>query len=246
MAISEVESLRVSQAITAAADRHKKIFRKAWEQDFNKVLAYVKVVLKNNPGDFEKAMARPDVQYLLKKTAVDAYERSIPLLEKAALSGALLGNSVGKKAMKAMKMPVEKFEYEPSDVLKLLYADLEKLATDLPTNVSEAGKSGDVESVSNSLKKIALRASMIGEAAVNMNASDGLIQTMKNTGTKKMWKTTSVEPCKFCLALEGQIREWTEPFVLPLAFPLYGKKLMGPQLHPNCRCKLLVVAAGKD
>lgn len=234
MADLAAESIRVGRSVATAADRHRATVQKTWDDATKRARAYVKIVLENNPGTITQVFARPDVQYILEQAALTAHERLVPMIDKAALAGSLLGSRVDGKRNSS---------FEPNGILSALHKDLDRIATEFPTGVASGVKKAGAESLDDVFRRYSLRAQMVAEAATKMHYTLGMISTMQNSGTKKMWKTTSLEPCGYCKALNGQIREWTDEFVFPegMTFPIYGGKLLGPQLHPNCRCILVIV-----
>ena len=234
MADLTAESIRVGRSVATSADRHRSGVKKAWDDEVKRALAYVKVVLDNNPGTVTQVFKRPDVQYILEQAAITAHDRLVPMIDKAALAGSVLGSRVDGERNSV---------FEPNGILTSLHKDLDRIAKDFPNGVAKEIIKSGADSLESVFRRYSLRAQMVAEAATKMHYTLGMIHTMTGSGTKKMWKTTSVEPCSFCTALNGQIREWPEEFVFPegVTFPIYGGKLLGPQLHPNCRCILVIV-----
>ena len=231
MADLMAESIRRGHSASSAADRHRVSAQKAWDDEVKRALAYVKVVLANNPGSTARALDRPDVQYILQQAAIKGHTRVQPMIDKAALAGALLGSKINGG----------KSSFQPNGILSSLQSDLDRIATEFPEGIVDIIlKHGDDNGLEAAFRRYSLRVQMVAEAAAKMHYSQSLIDAMAGTDTLKMWMATSDKPCKFCVQLNGQKKEWLEPFDIP-NFPVYGEKLMGPQLHPNCRCILVIV-----
>lgn len=233
MADLTAESIRTGTAVASIADRNRASAQKAWDDNVKRAKAYVKVVMENNPGATELVFNRPDVQYILQQAALNAFEAVSPKIDQAAVAGSLAGSRVdGQRNGK----------YTPNGILTSLHGDLERIAKEFPDGVADViRKHGELSSLDLAFRRYSLRVQMVAEAAVKMHYSLAMIEAMRGTGTKKMWKTTSLTPCEHCLALNGQIREWDDLFEVE-NFPIYGGELFGPQLHPNCRCILVIVS----
>jgi len=236
MADLTAESIRLGRSASAAADRHRNSVQKAWEDEVKSAKAYVKVVLANNPGAAGRVFDRPDVQFILQQAALQGFQRVNPMVDKAALAGSLLGSKVDGRRNSSFKA---------NGILTSLHGDLERIAAEFPSGIGDIIiQHGDDDGMDAAFRRFSLRVQMVAEAAAKMHFSLAMIDTMRGTDTLKMWQTTSDKPCKFCTHLEGQKREWDEPFDVG-NFPVYGKKLFGPQLHPNCRCLLVIVPKPK-
>lgn len=231
MADLTAESIRLGRSASAAADRHRASALKAWEEETKRAKAYVKVVMANNPGMMHSVFERPDVQFILRQAALQGFQRLDPMIDKAALAGSLLGSRVDGQRNSSFK---------PNGILTALHGDIERIAAEFPGGVADTIIQQGDESLDAAFRRFSLRVQMVAEAAAKMHYSLAMIDTMRDTDTLKMWMTTSDKPCKFCSHLEGQKREWDQPFDVG-NFPVYGKKLFGPQLHPNCRCLLVIV-----
>lgn len=230
------ESIRLGRSASAAADRHRNSVQKAWEDEVVRARAYMKVVLANNPGAAGRVAERPDVQFILQQAALQGFQRVNPMIDKAALAGSLLGSKVDGRRNSSFKA---------NGILSSLHSDLERISAEFPAGILDIIlKHGDDDGLEAAFRRFSLRVQMVAEAAAKMHFSLAMIDTMRDTDTLKMWMATSDKPCKFCSELDGQKQEWDAPFDVG-NFPVYGKKLFGPQLHPNCRCLLVVVPKKK-
>lgn len=239
MAVAVV-SERAARSVAATTNRHKEIFQRAYDEGTADAVSYLRIVLKNNPETFADAIQRDDVQYMLRKAAVDTWDSLIPLLEKSMLAGALMGHGVAEKTLRDLGVPVPEFQWQITDLATSLHKDLQRVFSEMPTKVSEAFSTGSQQAVDAAWKSLYMRTYMIGEASVRLSSSEAQIAAMRGTDTLAMWKTTSILPCKHCRHLDGQVREWGEEFDVP-GFSIYGGALYGPQLHPHCRCILVAI-----
>jgi hypothetical protein len=234
------ETEKVAQGITAAAERHIKLMEKAWGAAVKATLAYFVVYLKYHVGTTDVDLLDPDVSKRLDKAAASARDAAIPVLEKSAINGSLLGYREAAAAYKALGLPMdEKFEYKPGDLLKSFHADLQQIQKDFSKGVISALEKEDEDALKAAFRRYSMRAQMVTEASTKMHAYRALIHYMQGTDTKAEWVTTSPHPCSYCDLLHGQTRDWGKPFKVD-GFPVYGKILYGPQLHPNCACRLVV------
>lgn len=231
----------IAKSVSATAGRHMGIVAKSWDEGVKSVLAYLLVFMRTNPGTVDEDLLDPNFRERLIKASERAHEATIPLLEKAAINGSLMGFRGASHNFDDLGLKLdEKFEFFGGDLLLSLQSDLDHIANQFTDAVLAAVQTENEDKVKAVFRRYSMRTQMVAEAATKMYAYRTLIRYMQGSPTVAEWRTTSAEPCKFCTYLNGQQREWGTPFEVP-DFPIYGKVLYGPQLHPNCRCVLIAV-----
>jgi hypothetical protein len=241
MSVVLPESELLGKSVSAAAQRHMNLIAKTWDAEVKAALAYFVVLLRRNTGTLDEDVLNPDYRARLTRAGDRARDSALPVLERAALAGSLMGFRSASQNYKDLGLSLDsKFDFSGGDLLMSLQSDLEHIAVQFPEAILSALQKEDEDSLKGAFRRYSMRTQMVVEAAVKMYAYRTLIQYMQGTPTVAEWRTTSPLPCKFCTYLDGQQRPWGTPFEVP-NFPIYGKVLYGPQLHPNCRCVLLVV-----
>ena len=236
------DSNMLGKSVSAAALRHSRLISKAWDDELKASLAYFVIFLRKNPGTADEDLLDPAYRQRLENSVKKAHDSTIPVLEKAAITGSLMGFRGASQNREALGTPSsDKFEFSGGNLLLSLQSDLDHIAVQFPDAVLSALKTENEDKLKAVFRRYSMRTQMVAEAATKMFAYQTLIRFMQGTPSLAEWRTTSAEPCKFCRYLNGQQREWGSPFDVP-DFPIYGGVLYGPQLHPNCRCVLVAVA----
>lgn len=204
----------------------------SWSSHFEESLAYIQLIMLNNPGRLEVVAARPDVKFMLTEAAAAAKAASLEMADQAWEAGVNLAKVQGGE--------------DPStEVLDSLHKDLDKIETDVVKNVLEAVVSKPDE-VDREVVKTASRSGMTVEAAAKEGFWASRIKPLLGTKVRLVWRTTSAEPCSACVYLNGRTVAAGRQFPWkgsPLKVKPYRGVLRTPPLHPNCRCVLDVAAS---
>jgi hypothetical protein len=105
---------------------------------------------------------------------------------------------------------------------------------------------------SRAVDRLALRSSLSASVSVQRGYSESQLTAARLLASAhpdllvtKTWRSTSAEPCPFCVQLSGLALPLDQPF--PAAEPASGfsppavfHDLQCPPRHPNCRCRLVI------
>ena len=207
---------------------YKKKMRDAWDAAMSDALTYVKLVLKNNPDKAEEVLKRTDVAYALFQGMEQALATLPPILDQAALAGAVAGHVSDSTFQTGIL----------TDLLSHLQADLLAISKAVPDAAEVGIRSNAADVLDREFNRLGLRAEFVAEAAVKWGASFTQNEDMRFSSTRAKWTVTSNNPCSFCTALDGEIRPWGVPFEI-IGFPLHAANPGFPPIHPNCRCVLI-------
>lgn len=256
----------------AAAARYKKTLRRSegqytgravrlFQDSVSGFLAKLRSVGKSSPG----TLGQVDVGTLVAESTREAREQAAIQVRRAYQSGWDLGRTAAGEELQSLGVEFSLPDVSDSSFLNSLLGDLDRnfgrLEAEAAVRVraifEQDGGSGAAkvraatDEVVRLAQELSSRAGLSAQVAANRAYTDAQVGTTTGSPVYKMWVANFVQskPCLTCLALHGTVIPLSDDFDGSRSYAasppqVYGA-LSGPPRHPNCRCRLVIVADQK-